>query len=230
MTILFETRESDSPYIDSVTWGRTISDGAPIRPAEINWHMVFTMHNGRLHPILVGPWTSSGMATYGADAEILWVKFKLGTFMPHLPTRSILNSETILPDARRDAFWLKGSVWQFPDCDNVEVFVNRLVKDEILVHDPLVTEALQDHPQDYAPRTIRHRFLQSTGVTQNHIRQFERAQQAAALLSQGMSILDTVFETGYYDQPHLTRSLKQFIGYTPAQLVANWSQPQLVYQ
>jgi methylphosphotriester-DNA--protein-cysteine methyltransferase len=68
-------------------------------------------------------------------------------------------------------------------------------------------------------RTVRHRFLRATGLTQSHIRQFERAQRAEALLKQGVSILDTVHELGYFDQPHLTRSLKQFIGYTPAQII-----------
>jgi AraC-like DNA-binding protein len=66
---------------------------------------------------------------------------------------------------------------------------------------------------------VRHRFLRATGVSQNHIYQIERAQRAAALLQQGVSILDTVYELGYYDQPHLTRSLRQWVGYTPAQLL-----------
>ena len=69
-----------------------------------------------------------------------------------------------------------------------------------------------------APRTLRHRFLRATGLTHCHIRQFERAQQAATLLRQGTSILDTVYALGYFDQPHLTRSLKQFVGHTPAQI------------
>jgi methylphosphotriester-DNA--protein-cysteine methyltransferase len=54
----------------------------------------------------------------------------------------------------------------------------------------------------------------------------QRAQHAQALLQQGVSILDTVDEAGYFDQPHLTRSLKQFIGYTPAQII-RLSQPEL---
>jgi len=40
----------------------------------------------------------------------------------------------------------------------------------------------------------------------------------AELLQQGASILDTVFDAGYSDQPHLTRSLKHWIGHTPGQL------------
>jgi methylphosphotriester-DNA--protein-cysteine methyltransferase len=78
---------------------------------------------------------------------------------------------------------------------------------------------LQGHAQELSPRTLRHHFLRATGLTHDRIRQFERAQRAGALLQQGVSILDTVFEAGYYDQPHLTRSLKHWIGHTPAQIL-----------
>ena len=33
-----------------------------------------------------------------------------------------------------------------------------------------------------------------------------------------MSSLDTVAQAGYFDQPHLTRALKRYIGLTPAQV------------
>jgi methylphosphotriester-DNA--protein-cysteine methyltransferase len=91
------------------------------------------------------------------------------------------------------------------------------MRDGALAFDPVVSAALRDQPPEMSARTMRHRFLHVTGHSQAHIRQYERAQQAAALLAQGASILDTIHEAGYYDQPHLTRSLKQFAGYTPAQ-------------
>lgn len=214
-----EDRASDSPYIETVTWGRTLANETLIRPAEINWHMVFVREHGNLHSFVVGPWTTSGNVRIMEGAEILWLRFKLGIFMPHLPTTKFLNMETALPEATGENFWLKGSVWQRPDFENADTFINRLMRQEILVHDPLVEAALQDRLRDVSPRTLRHRFVQSTGLTQKHIQQYHRAQRAAALLRQGVSILDTVYETGYYDQPHLTKSLRQFIGYTPAQII-----------
>jgi len=117
-----------------------------------------------------------------------------------------------------NSFWLHGSAWQFPDYENVDTFVNRLAAEEVLVHDPLVIDALHFPPPELSPRTVRHRFLRATGLTQGQIRQFERAQRAAELLQLGTSILDTVFGAGYSDQPHLTRSLKRWIGHTPGQL------------
>ena len=219
MSLVFEERSSDSPYIEKVIQGWTVSAGSTIRPAEINWHMVFVKHPGGVQAVIAGPLTTSGMASWGEGAEILWIKFKLGIFMPHLPTRDVLDGETVLPDASSRCFWFKGAALQFPDYENVETFIARLVHNEDLVRDPVVSAALQDQLPEISSRTVRHRFLQATGLTQSHIRQFERAQRAAALLKEGVSILDTVFEAGYFDQPHLTRSLKQFIGHTPAQII-----------
>jgi hypothetical protein len=219
MTIVYEERLSDSPYIETVTRGRMTSAGSSVRPAECSWHMVFVRYNGTMQPLVVGALPSSGVVTYREGAELLWVKFKLGTFMPHLPVKNILDVETTLPTAAGQSFWLKSSVWQYPDYDNVETFVDRLVHDDVLVRDPVVNAVLQGQPQDVPSRTLRHRFLRTTGLTQSHIYQVERAQRAAALLRQGKSILDTVYEVGYFDQPHLTRSLKRWVGHTPAQLI-----------
>jgi AraC-like DNA-binding protein len=224
MSLIYEERLSDSPYVETITHGWTVSEGSAIRPAELNWHMVFTRHDGSLYPLVVGPLTTAGVASWGEGAEILWIKFKLGTFMPHLPAGKFLDGENLLPESASKSFWLNGSAWQFPDFENVDTFVDRLVRNDVLVRDPVVNAALQAQLPEMSSRTVRHRFLRTTGLTHSHIRQVERAQQAAALLRQGSSILDTVYEAGYFDQPHLTRSLKQFIGYTPAQIV-RMSQP-----
>ena len=224
MSLISEQRLSDSPYIESVTRGWTMSEGTTIRPAEIHWHMVFVKHLGGTLPLVVGPLTSSGTASWGEGGEILWIKFKLGVFMPHLPTKNYLDGEQTLPDASSERFWWKGAARQFPNYENVETFIERLVREDDLVHDPVVDAALQDQPVEMSARTVRHRFLQATGQTQSHIRQYERAIKAASLLRHGVSILDTVFEAGYFDQPHLTRSLKQFVGHTPAQIIRG-SQP-----
>jgi AraC-like DNA-binding protein len=224
MSMIYEARPSDSPYVESVTHGWTLSEGSSVRPAEINWHMVFVKHSGGTQLLVVGPITTSGVVHWGAGGEILWLKFKLGTFMPHLPARNFLDTETPLPGANSNTFWLKGSAWQFPDYENVDTFVSHLVRDEILVSDPVVSAALQDQLPEIPSRTLRHRFLRATGQTRTHIRQFERAQRAAVLLEQGVPILDVVYELGYFDQPHLTRALKRFVGRTPGQQIARVKQ------
>ena len=193
MSIIYEERSSDSPYVETITHGRTASDGSSIRPAECRWHMVLRRLNGNVQLLVVGPWTTAGVASWTEGAELLWIKFKIGTFMPHRPARKFRDVETILPKAASKSFWLNGSAWQFPDFGNAEAFVDRLVREDVLVRDPIVNAVLEGHPQELSSRTVRHRFLRATGLTQSHIRQMQRAQQAKALLEQGVSIADTMF-------------------------------------
>ena len=98
------------------------------------------------------------------------------------------------------------------------MFVDRLVRQGILVRDPLVEAAIRGRTTDMSIRSLQHRFLQATGLTHKTIQQIERARSAVSLLEQGTPILDTAFELGYFDQAHLTNSLKRFIGRTPTQI------------
>jgi AraC-like DNA-binding protein len=218
MIVTLAERISDSPYIEAVSQGYTAGDGSTIRPAETNWHMILQRHQGNTQMLMVGPLTTSAPIHWQGGGEMLWLRFRLGVFMPHLPLKEYTDSEASLPIAGSERFWLKSSAWQFPDYENVETFVEQLVKTEILVCDSLIPTVMQDQPAYFSPRTVRHRFLQATGLSQNQVRQINRAQVAAMMLKQGVSILDTVDDLGYFDQPHLTRSLRQWVGYTPAQL------------
>jgi hypothetical protein len=111
-----------------------------------------------------------------------------------------------------------GSTIEFPTFENADTFVDRLVRDGLLVRDPVVEAVLQGQPQDLSVRAVQYRFLQATGLTHRTVQQIERAKYAISLLRQGASIPDTVYQAGYFDQPHLTRALKRFVGQTPAQI------------
>jgi len=77
--------------------------------------------------------------------------------------------------------------------------------------------------------TERH-FLQATGMTHSALRQIERARHATTLLRSGVAIGDVVHEAGYFDQAHLTRSLRHFIGVTPAKLARGEQQLSFLYK
>lgn len=218
MDMQYADRTSSSPYVDLIMHGQILQNTTHIRPATNHWHMVFSNHEGKLTPLLVGPWTTSGEASMPEGAEIMWVRFKVGTYFRQMPTRKLVDTELLLPDARRNTFWFNSTTWEIPDFENVDTFLAKLAQEDILMTDPIVDAALKGQLVDASPRTVRHRFLQSTGLSQGQIIQLERAQQAMSLLEQGTPILDVVDQVGYSDQPHLTRSLKRFIGFTPAQV------------
>jgi hypothetical protein len=218
MSAIFEGRLSDSPYIEIVWRGHVEKDYSPVCPADVRWNLLFTRHNRRIRVSAEGPTTQSVTKNNFEGSEFLVIKFKLGAYMPYLPVTDLVNGDAVLPEGAGNSFWLNSSVWQLPDFDNVETFVARLVRNGLLICDPVVTGVLQDQPQDISSRTIRRRFLSATGLTPKAIQQIERAQRAAALLERGAPILDVTYQLGYADQPHLTRSLRRFYGQTPAQI------------
>jgi hypothetical protein len=217
MTAYFEGRLSDSPYIHMVWRGRVIGDYYPVCPADVRWNLLLLKREGRVKVTVEGPTDQFIAKSQTEGSEFLVIKFKLGAFMPHLPVTNLLNADALLPDASSRSFWLKGSAWQFPDFENAETFVDRLVREGLLVVDPVVDAALKEYPVA-SPRTLRRRFLHVTGLPQGTIRQIERAQFASSLLEHGTPILDVVEQAGYADQPHLTRAMRRFIGTTPARI------------
>lgn len=218
MSIVFEQRNSDLQVIESITHGYTTANGSVTRPASPTWHLVISRHNGCSRVFFVGPWQGSGTCRYASDAEILWIQFRIGVYLPLLPPSQIVNQERVMPEGTGRTLLLNGVRYQLPDFENAELFVQRLVRENDLTFDPIVDAVMHDRRVEAAPRTVRHRFLTVTGQSHKHIRQFQRAQQAADWLRNGRSILDVTYELGYSDQPHLTRSLRRFIGSTPAQL------------
>lgn len=220
MIVIPEERLVESPYIDWVAHGYTAADGLEMRPAEYGWHLIFTQQQGVQRVLLVGALEAAKPLSYLAGAETLWIRFRVGTFMPYLPAPLILNRDLTLPEASGNNFWLYGQAWQIPTYENVETFVERLARADALTRDPLIEAALRDELPHTSERTIRYRFQHSTGLRQNTIRQIKRANHAVELLLQGKPIIDAAHELGYADQAHLTRSLKHLLGYTPRQLLA----------
>ena len=226
MIIFDEDRPSDSPFVERIWRCHSERGGSFLSIAESRCELVVTRHQGKTTLTVRGPETkSTPLGDCPAEGEWFGIRLKPGAHLAQLPARTLIDATVTLPQATRTRFWLGGSAWQFPDFENADTFVAWLVRKNLLVREPLVGEALQGHLKDLSLRSVQRRFLQATGVTQNTARQIERARFATLLLQQGVSILDTLDQTGYFDQPHLTRSLKYFIGQTPAQIL-HQSQPE----
>jgi AraC-like DNA-binding protein len=219
MHFVFDHRTSDSPFIELIWQTESDQAGTFTSTAVSHWEMVISRYQGQITLTVRGPETIAMPAPCPAETEFLGIQFKLGAFMPHLPLSTLVNSQLHLPEATGQSFWLHGATWQVPTFENIETFVNRLVREELLVHEPIIDAALQNQAADVCVRSVQRRFLRATGLTQGAILQIQRARHAMSLLQQGVSILDTVALAGYADQPHLTRSLKRLMGQTPAQIL-----------
>ncbi|HEX2052759.1 MAG TPA: hypothetical protein VHJ78_03400, partial [Actinomycetota bacterium] len=107
---------------------------------------------GDHRPAVEGPETKASEADFPADAEFFGITFKLGSFMPHLPLKTLLDrQDATLPEASSNSFWLHGSAWELPTFESADVFVNRLIRQGILVRDPVVEAAIQGHTPDMSP-------------------------------------------------------------------------------
>jgi AraC-like DNA-binding protein len=228
--IVFEERISDSPFVERVWQSRSERAGEFTSIAACTWEIVVSRYQGASSLIVRGPETMATPAFCPAEGEWFGIRFKAGTYMPHfLPASLRDHNNVILPNAASRSFWLDASAWDLPSFDNAETFVGRLISRGLLAKDPLITADAVEEIRDVSARTFQRRFLRIAGMTYSRKIQIERARRAALLLRQGSSILDAVFEVGYYDQAHLTRSLKHFIGQTPAEVIRNQKQLSFLY-
>lgn len=219
MIVDLESQFSDSPLVQEVYQARSVGGGSFISTAASNWEMVITKQQDRITLSIRGPETKASPSPIPRDAEFLGIIFKHGAFMPSLPVRKFVDKEIHLPETVKNSFQLFGDAWEFPNLENVDTFVSRLVRNDLLTHDRVVDDILRGKTQDLSLRSVQRRFVQVTGLTHKTIQQIERARKALALLKSGVPIPETAYQTGFFDQAHLTNSLRRFYGQTPAQIV-----------
>ena len=229
--IIFEDRPSDSPFVEKIWRCHSERGGAFLSVAASHFEMAVTRLRGNIFLTLRGPETKATAIDCPAEGDWLGIRFKLGTFMPRFLPGSLRDQNDVtLPDATSHSFWLNGSAWQYPDFENAETFIKRLVKASLLSRDPAVDAALQGQPQTRSLRSTQRHFLRATGITCATFRQIERARYATNLLREGVSILDAVHLAGYFDQAHLTRSLRHLIGQTPTKIMQGEKQLSFLYK
>ena len=213
-----DSRPSDSPLVEALWHTHSVGGGSFISTAASHWEMVVTKQRGKFTMSVRGPETVASPAPIPEDAEFFGIVFKHGEYMPSLPKQELVDYEIHLPESRKNSFQFQGASREFPTFENADTFVNRLVQDGLVTHDFIVDDVLRGQTRDLSLRSLQRRFLYVTGLTYKTIQQIERARQALTLLRSGIPIPETAYQAGYFDQPHLTRSLKLFAGQTPAEI------------
>lgn len=218
-------RGSDSRYVARVWSGRASGTGTMTSVATSHWELVFWREGLRMHAAVRGPETAATVARIAGDSDSFGITFAHGATMPHLPASALVDGELQSPHVGADRFVLRGEDWPIPRPDDAEAFVDRLVRAGVLVRDPLVDDVVWGGAARVGTRSVQRRVAATTGLTQGAIRQIDRARAAAVLLLEGAVPLDVVHGLGYFDQPHLARSLRRFIGRTATQLRAARTPP-----
>jgi AraC-like DNA-binding protein len=224
-------RASDSPFVERV-WSCHSERGGPfLAVASSHWELVVTRLEGTTVVTLHGPETRAREVYCPANGEWFAIRFKAGTFMPGLPVANLLNGQDVnLEPAFRGRFRLESRAWEIPDFGNAETFVARLARQGIIARDPAIEAALGGDEMAMSRRSAQRRFLRATGMSYTAMKNIERARTATQLLRAGASPSDAAHEAGFFDQPHLTRSLRQLIGLTPARISREERQLSFLYK
>lgn len=214
----FETRRSDSPWIDTVWTCTSEQVTAMTSVAGARWGLVFWEQAGRAYAAVSGPGTRTGTAPVPADATFTGIEFAVGTSLRAVRAPALVDGGIGLPDTTRRTFRLDGARWPTPGPDDAEALVARLVRAGTVVGDRLVADVLRGHRPAVSERTVERRFRAATGLTRGAVRQIERARTAAELLAAGDPAADVVVKLDYFDEPHLARALRAYVGRTAGQL------------
>lgn len=228
--LVFEDRPSDSPLIERVWRSHSERAGTFQSVASSLCEMVVSRVAGRTWLTLRGPETRATVAECPADGEWFGVRFSAGTYLREFPASRLIDRNDVnLPDLSGRSFLLSGTAFEYPNLENAEVLVSRLVSAGLIGHDSAVGQALKGDPQALSRRSTQRHFLLATGITHQTHRQIGRARYAVRLLRSGASILDAVHLAGYFDQAHLTRSMRHRIGETPARIARGEQQLSFLY-
>ncbi len=183
--------------------------------------LVFWEQAGRTYAGITGPETRTGTAPVPEDATFMGIDLAVGVSLRAVPTPALVDGGVRLPTGTaRRTFLLDGACWEMPGLDDAEALVDGLVRAGVVVRDPLVAEVLGGHRPAVSGRTVERRFRAATGLTRGEIQRIEKARTAAGLLAAGDAAADVVAKLGYFDEPHLARALRSYVGRTARQLRA----------
>ena len=135
---------SGSRFVEKAWTSRSEPEPAFISIAVSRWHIVVTTRRDVMQLIVRGPETTATVTPVPADAEFFGIVFRLGTFMPAMPPAGLVDRAVTLPAATPNSVWFEGSRWEIPTPGNADVFVDRLVRQGLILRDPVAAESLQD--------------------------------------------------------------------------------------
>ena len=178
---------SDSGFVEKAWRSHSEPEPAFMSIAVSLWQIVVTTQRDVAQLTVRGPETRATVVAIPADAEFFGIVFSLGTFMPGIPLAGLVDRAVTLPAATPSSVWLDGSRWEIPTPGNADVFVDRLVRQGLIVRDPVVAESFQDDVDNPSKRTLQRRVARATGLTRSTISQIARAEKAVEALGMGLS-------------------------------------------
>lgn len=220
MGLIFSAVAGEVPLVQRV-WSASCGGTTEFASAVKSSSMIcFARSGDRLTVQLHGPETMGASLTCEEGWEFFGVELRLGAYLPlHPPSGLTDRKDAPLPVLPGNRIVLDNREWEMPVAQNVDVFVNRLVRAGLLIFDPLVDEIQHgERPHGMSERIAQLRFRRAVGVSHRKVVSIEQARHAAQLLAAGRPIAEVVTVCGYYDHPQLVRAMRWATDHTPGEL------------
>lgn len=221
MAFLYEEKQSDSVYVQTIWRTQDISDGVYMAEADGCWDLIFTTDNTGTTILLSGPTSQPTPSPYKKGNQNLGIQFKPGTIMTAAAAWAMRNKVQCIQAEQDGTFTLFGSVWTIPTFATAETFVAQLAAQGFLAQDAVVASVLQHEQPAVGKRSVQRHFADTTTISPGYLQRIAQARVAIGLLRQNnMPLTAIAYEAGYADQAHMNRALKQLAGLTPAEIAA----------
>ncbi|WP_049565717.1 helix-turn-helix domain-containing protein [Nonomuraea sp. SBT364] len=220
MGLIFNAVAGELPLVQRV-WSASCDATTGFSSAVKSSTMIAFARGGDALTVHVkGPETRGTSMTCPEGSEFFGVELRLGAYLPLYPPSGLSDlRDALLPTLPGGRILLDNQGWEMPTAQNVEVFVDRLVRAGLLFFDPLVDEIRHgERPRGMSERIAQIRFRRAVGISHRKLASIEQARHAAQLLTAGRSITDVVAAGGYYDQSQLARAMRWATGHTPGEL------------
>ena len=212
-------READSPFVEQVTEVAYEEQTREWATPDGRWDIVVFKRRGVTTVLQTGAILRPVLLENAPGDTFLAISFKPGVFAPRTPGNEMIDRAVWRPVVSARSFAMETETLEIPTFDNVEQFVQRIARRDLIVRDELVDSVVRGQPRAATARSMQRHFLSAVGMTPKQFAQIQRACHAVELLRRGMTPAAVAAEAGYADQPHLTRALKAIMGQTPGELV-----------
>ncbi len=220
MGLIFDAVAGELPLVRRV-WSARCDAATSFSSAAKGSSMIAFARSGDGVTVHVrGPETRATRLECPAGWEFFGVELRLGAHLPLFPPSGLADlNDALLPTLSGDRILLDNRDWEMPTEQNVDVFVDRLVRAGLLFFDPLVEEIRHgERPRGNVGTDRANPVPPGRRDIAPEARQHRAGTGAAQLLAAGGSIADAVTVGGYYDQPQLARAMRWATGHTPGEL------------
>lgn len=211
---MYEQKPSRLPFAEVIWRAKMTQPGEYSDPAKDTWGLAFTERlDGSLVVELLGP-SILHRVVDGNVGDIYWgIEFFAFVTMRGV-NKPELTGKFVSLRVEGESFFIGTDKYPIPRFDTLEDFCGELASDGIISH----TNRQFGKQAALSLRSEQRNHRQATGITRKQLQQIKRAERAVVLLEKGMKPGDVAVEVGYADQAHMTRSLKNLQGKTPARV------------